>query len=414
MVNAFNLKSYYNEYISPTANSFWGVISIAADEAPQDAQEIFISLICDVSGSMQGAKFQTMMGTVESLLLTVPDDITIDVVLFDNRAFSVVPPTLLKPSLQRNKVVANFRRAVDTADKFGGTKMSTGIYEALKNQRFVAEGVARYGIFLTDGQNAEPEAQLAAAVKEAAAKHLHLCAYGYGSDWDPKQLTLIAEITQGWMPKAVPVPSLLESEFKTSVARMAKTVATDAALKLWTPAGARILSLSQAYPEWVKGEAAPQGDNHTWVVPVPPMSAKDHRDFLVHIELANVGARLVACRPSMVYAAGGQRFEEKGDDSTWIKLQQTTDIALSSQVNPVVAGYLSQGQLAASTKAMTEALAAGDQDAAERHRTEALEIAIATGNKEMTEVLEAAESGSGSEVARKTAALGTSTVSLTD
>ena len=50
--------------------------------------------------------------------------------------------------------------------------------------------------------------------------------------------------------------------------------------------------------------------------------------------------------------------------------------------------------------------------AAERHRTEALEIAQAVGNRPMTEVLEAA--GEGSEVARKTAALGTSTVSLTE
>ena len=61
---------------------------------------------------------------------------------------------------------------------------------------------------------------------------------------------------------------------------------------------------------------------------------------------------------------------------------------------------------------MTEALAVGDQKAAERHRTEALEIATASGNRAMTDVLEAA--GDGSVVARKTAALGTSTVSLTE
>jgi hypothetical protein len=193
---------------------------------------------------------------------------------------------------------------------------------------------------------------------------------------------------------------------------MSMTVASDAALQLWTPADARILSLSQAYPNWVKGEAAPLGDGHTWVVPIPPMSSKDHRDFIVHIELANVGAKVVACKPSVVYVSGGQRVEEKGDQSTWMILQQTHDAAQINQVNPIVSGYLGQGQLAASTRAMTEALAAGDQGAAERHRTEALEIAQAVGNRAMTEVLEAA--GEGNEVARKTAALGTSTVSLTE
>ena len=222
----------------------------------------------------------------------------------------------------------------------------------------------------------------------------------------------MAQITQGWMPKAVPNPDDLRDEFHALVAKMAQTVASDVVLNLWTPAGARIVSLSQAYPNWVRGEAAPLGDDHTWVVPVPPMAVKDHRDFVVHIELAAVGARVVACKPSVVYAAGGQRVEEKGDQSTWIILQQTNDPAQINQVNPVVAGYLGQGQLAASTQAMTEALAAGDQAAAERHRTEALDIAQAVGNRGMTAVLEAA--GEGNEVARKTAALGTSTVSLTD
>jgi hypothetical protein len=290
--------------------------------------------------------------------------------------------------------------------------MSTGIYEALKAQSNVRGNVARYGIFLSDGQNTEPESQLAAAVKQAADIQLHLCAYGYGNDWNPDQLTKMAQITQGWQPKAVPNPTDLMREFSALVARMSKTVASDVVLQLWTPVGARILSLSQAYPEWVRGEAAPQGDDHTWVVPVPPMAANDHRDFVAHIELANVGARVVACRPSVVYIAGGQRVEEKADQSAWIILEQTNDSVKYNQVNPVVSGYLGQGQLAASTRAMTEALAAGDQKTAERHRTEALEIAKATGNRSMTQILE--DAGTGSEVARKTAALGTSTVSLTE
>ena len=412
MANAFGFKVYYNPHISPTTNSFWGVVSIAANEAPETAQETVISLICDVSGSMQGAKFNNMIETTEDLLRTAPDGLMLNVVVFDNDSQEVVPLTLLQPGVSRESLVQTFRRNMKQIKIFGGTSMSTGIYQALRAHEAVPGNVSRYGIFLSDGQNTEPEAQLAAAVKKAAEAHMHLCAYGYGKDWDAQQLTLMAQITQGWMPKAVPEAQALRAEFSALVARIAKTVASDVALQLWTPAGARILSLSQAYPDWVRGEAAPQGDDHTWVVPVPPMSAKDHRDFIVHIELANVGARVLACKPSVVYVSGGQRVEEKGDQTTWMILEQTNDSALYNQVNPVVAGYLGQGQLANSTRAMTEALAAGDQAAAERHRTEALEIAQASGNRAMTEILEAA--GSGNEVARKTAALGTSTVSLTE
>ncbi|MBK8035049.1 MAG: VWA domain-containing protein [Chloroflexi bacterium] len=412
MANAFSFKTYYNPYISPTTNSVWGVVSVTANQAPQEAQGAVISLICDVSGSMQGAKFNNAIATVEDLLEHAPNGIMLQVVVFDDDGKEVVPMTNLTPAVNRAQLVSQFRSNLKRVQIFGGTSMSTGIDVALQAQRQITGGYARYGIFLSDGQSTEPESHLARAVKAAADMQIHLCAYGYGSDWNPSELTKMAQITNGWMPKAVPQPEALREEFATSIVKMANTVASDVALNLWTPTGARILSLSQAYPDWVKGEAAPMGDDHTWVVPVPPMSTKDHRDFIVHVELASVGARVVAMKPSVVYVAGGQRIEEKGDQTTWMILEQTHETEKSNQVNAVVAGYLGQGQLAASTRAMTEALQAGDAKAAERHRTEALEIAQAVGNRQMTQVLE--QAGAGSEVARKTAALGTSTVSLTE
>ncbi len=412
MSNAFNFKTYFNPYISPTTNSVWGTISITANEAVEQAQDTAISLICDVSGSMQGAKFNAVMMTVEDLLQNAPDGIMLNIVVFDSSAHVIIPMVELQAGMDRNALINQFRRKMQTVKIFGGTCMSLGLKQALQSQAEVRGNVTRYGIFLTDGQNTEPEVELARAVKMAADNQMHLCAYGYGRDWTPEVLVQMAQITQGWAPKAVPEPSDLLAEFSSLVTRMSKTVASDVALQLWTPAGANILSLSQAYPEWVRGEAAPQGDGHTWVVPVPPMTAKDHRDFVVHIELASVGAKVVACKPSVVYVSGGQRIEEKGDQSTWIILEQTHDANQFNAVNPVVAGYLGQGQLAASTQAMTQALAAGDMAGAERHRTEALEIAQAVGNRSMTQVLE--DAGKGSELARKTAALGTSTVSLTD
>lgn len=412
MTNAFSFKTYYNPYISPTTNSVWGVVSVTANTVPQTAQGAVISLICDVSGSMQGAKFNNAISTVEDLLITAPNGIMLQVVVFDDEGKEVVPLTRLAPDVNRQNLVAQFRANLKRVQIFGGTSMSTGIRVALAAQRQVTGDFARYGIFLSDGQNTEHESLLASAVKAAADAQMHLCAYGYGNDWNPVELTKMAEITKGWMPKAVPKPEALREEFNSLVAKMANTVASDVVLQLWTPTGARILSLSQAYPDWVKGDAAPLGDDHTWVVPIPPMSAKDHRDFVFHVELASVGARVVAVKPSVVYVSGGQRVEEKGDQTTWMILEQTHDNAQSNQVNAVVAGYLGQGQLAASTRAMTEALQAGDLQAAERHRTEALDIAQAVGNRQMTQVLE--EAGQGSEVARKTAALGTSTVSLTE
>jgi len=412
MQNAFQFKTYYNPWISPTTNSVWGVVSVSAQQQPQAAQATAISLICDASGSMQGNKFNKMIETVENLLQTVPAGVLFSIVMFDDKANEALPMTAIKADTNRNDLIAIFRRNMRSFKLFGGTAMSTGIYQALKTQGNLPDSVVQYGIFLSDGNNTEPESLLVGAVKAAADTKMHLCAYGYGSDWNPEQLTKMAQITQGWMPKVVPAPDELAQEFQALVARMTQTVASDVVLQLWTPTGARILSLSQAYPDWVKGEAADIGDGHTWVVPVPPMSAGDHRDYVVHIELANVGAKVVACRPSVVYVAGGQKIEEKGEQSSWVILQQTNDQAQYSKIDPIVSGYLGQGQLASATRAMTEALARGDQQAAERHRTEALDLAKATGNRQMTQILDAA--GKGNELARKTAALGTQTINLTE
>jgi uncharacterized protein YegL len=412
MDNAFNFKVYYNPYISPTKNSVWGVVSVSANAIQEVSTMAAISLICDVSGSMQGAKFNKMVETAEHLLQNVPAGVLFSVVVFDNDAHEIMPQTQIKPNTDRANLVSLFRRNMKAVRMFGGTSMSTGINQALVTQGGLPPEYVQYGIFLSDGNNTENEAQLVRAVQAAAKTNMHLCAYGYGSDWNPNELTKMAQITQGWMPKVVPSPDQLQDEFSALVSRMAKTVANDVVLNLWTPTGARILSLSQAYPDWVKGEAAPVGDDHTWVVPVPPMAENDHRDFVVHIELANVGRRVVACKPSVSYASGGQRIEEKGDQSSWIILEQTNDDALYNQVNPIVAGYLGQGELASATRSMTEALERGDAAGAERHRTAALDIAKSSGNRQMTAILE--DAGKGSVVARKTVALGTSTVSLTD
>lgn len=105
MSNAFGFKAYYNPNISPTDNSIWGVVSITANETAQQAQDTVISLICDVSGSMQGNKFNSMIDTVEDLLQTAPNGVMFHIVVFDNTASEVLPMTMLHPGLNRDALI---------------------------------------------------------------------------------------------------------------------------------------------------------------------------------------------------------------------------------------------------------------------------------------------------------------------
>src|SRR5664279_179981 len=112
MANAFSFKTYFNPYISPLTNSVWGVVSVSANELPPQAQATVISLICDVSGSMQGAKFNAAVATVEELLVNAPAGITLQVVVFDDAAEEVVPMTDIRPETDRNQLVSKFRRTL--------------------------------------------------------------------------------------------------------------------------------------------------------------------------------------------------------------------------------------------------------------------------------------------------------------
>src|SRR5215813_12464084 len=126
MSNAFNFKTYFNPYISPTTNSVWGTISITANEAVEQAQDTAISLICDVSGSMQGAKFNAVMMTVEDLLQNAPDGIMLNIVVFDSSAHVILPMVQLQAGMDRNALINQFRRKMQTVKIFGGTCMSLG------------------------------------------------------------------------------------------------------------------------------------------------------------------------------------------------------------------------------------------------------------------------------------------------
>ncbi|MBA3871906.1 MAG: VWA domain-containing protein, partial [Anaerolineae bacterium] len=106
---AFQFKTYYNPYISPMTNAVWGVISVTANEMVEQTQDTIISLICDVSGSMQGAKFNSMIATTEDLIRNVPDGITFNIVVFDSSVNEVLPATKLQPGMDRERLVDQFR-----------------------------------------------------------------------------------------------------------------------------------------------------------------------------------------------------------------------------------------------------------------------------------------------------------------
>jgi hypothetical protein len=90
---------------------------------------------------------------------------------------------------------------------------------------------------------------------------------------------------------------------------------------------------------------------------------------------------MMACRPKVVYIQDGAEVVSEGQRivATW-----TSDAALSTKIDPNVAHYTGQEELASAIREGLEAKARGNVDQATVLLGKAAKIAIQTGNDEVT------------------------------
>ncbi|MFD0740937.1 hypothetical protein ACFQ1L_02390 [Phytohabitans flavus] len=136
-------------------------------------------------------------------------------------------------------------------------------------------------------------------------------------------------------------PSELPAAFRSMTeAAMGKSVA-DVSLRVWTPAGSKIRFVKQVFPqvEELTGRkvevSARIGDYPTgaW--------GAESRDYHISVEVEpdTIGEEVLAARFSLV--SGGSVLTEKLVLARW-----TDDTALSTKINPQVAHYTGQAELA--------------------------------------------------------------------
>ncbi len=112
----------------------------------------------------------------------------------------------------------------------------------------------------------------------------------------------------------------------------------------------------------------------------------ESRDYHVTIEVdgGTEGDEMLACRPSVVFSDNGVEKKAAGQPvvATW-----TVDEGLTTRINPQVAHYTGQTELADSIREGLEAKERGDVDQATKLLGKAAKIAIATGNDDVTQRL---------------------------
>jgi hypothetical protein len=384
----FQLEVYQNEYLPEGAREVNAIVTITASGGTktvpgaggESAAEV---IIVDCSGSMHvpPTKLTAARQATMAAIDTLRDGVAFAVVAGTDTARLIYPHQhALMPANAQTRAAA--KQAVNSLRANGGTAI--GQWLLLADKLFAGHPSAmRHAILLTDGQNMhETPRQLARTIK-AVTGHFVCDCRGVGTDWQVSELREIATALLGTVD-IVAEPAGLAADFRAmAAAAMGKSVA-DVSLRLWTPQGANVKFVKQVEPNLVdltgrRADTVPRSGDY------PTGSWGDEsRDYHVCIEVspAGVGEKMLAGRVSMIVPATNEVLGKGQILAVW-----TDDTALSTKINPEVAHYTGQAELAEAIQEGLEARKSGDVERATAKLGRAVALATRTGHDDTAKLL---------------------------
>jgi hypothetical protein len=262
----------------------------------------------------------------------------------------------------------------------GGTAM--GQWLNLANKLFAGHPAqVKHAILLTDGRNQHETPQQLGIVLQKCAGKFVCDSRGVGEDWSGTELRTIASAMLG-TADGLPDPAGLVDDFTAMTANAMGKAVADVALRVWTPAGSTIQFVKQAFPhvEDLTGRrrevSARIGD-----YPLGAWGAES-RDYHISVKVnpGAAGEEMLAARVSLV--TGNEVLAQSLVLASW-----TDDTALSTRINPRVAHYTGQAELAEAIQEGLAAREAGDVETATSKLGRAVQLAEETGHQDTAKLL---------------------------
>jgi hypothetical protein len=338
-------------------------------------------IIIDCSGSMDfpPAKIAEARAATAAAVDVVRDGTWFAIVAGTSTAWPVYPPDG-SMAVAGRATRAEAKNALRGLRANGGTAI--GQWLRLAQQIFQSRPAAlRHAILLTDGKNQhESPEELAAAIGLCEGTFRCDCR-GVGTDWQVAELRKVANALLGTVDIVVD-PAGLAADFEELMRGAMSKQLPDVLLRVWTPQQAALKFIKQVAPaiDDLTGRrvqsAAQSGD-----YPTGAWAAGESRDYHVGIEVkpAFIGQQMLAARVSLVASSpdGGQQVLGQG----LVRAIWTDDEALSTRINPAVAAYTGQAELAAVIQQGLEARQQGDEETATARLGRAVALAHAAGNE---------------------------------
>lgn len=388
--SSFEGSISHNKYLTAGANSVVAVVSIKSNSpgtvGAVAAQKRTLGFVIDASGSMQGEKWRFAKQAVIKGVESLPEDgNTYFFVVRGGEEATPVVQAMLATS-------ANKRAALQVLNEMndgGGTYFARWLRGA-REQFAKVPGAINILTFLTDGKNEGEDVPTLERELKNCVGQFEVEARGVGSGYKPEELRTIQTFLGGSVD-GFQKPEELIADFKAVVERTQSLARSNVLLQVWTPVGVKVSSIKQMTPQLLDltGKVQP-GPNQRLQRIDTGAWGEEVRDYMVVVELAPeaVGqvdgpAKLVA-RLSLVENQNGTEVETKLNEGGQITAEWTADDKKSTVINPKVANYTGQAELARNIQEGVAALQAGDEDKATKALGKARELAVATGNEEAT------------------------------
>ncbi len=379
----FTAEVFQNEYLPDGGTDVHAIVSVtcrgagaAGQSGGGDAAEV---IIIDTSGSMgqPADKIRAARVAGQTALDRILDGTMFAVVAGTDQARVLYPANT--PMLVR--MDANTRMAaklaVERLTPGGGTAI--GRWIDLAGRLFSSVPVAqRHAILLTDGRDeSERPEELQAAVQRAKGFFQCDCR-GVGENWMVNELRYVSSELMGSVG-LIADPGAMAADFDQIISTAMSRGVANAALRVWTPQGAAVQYLRQVAPaiEDLTARRMFVSD----LIGQYPLGAwgDETRDYHVTVRVSakGAGSEQLAARVQLVV---GDTVVAQG----LVKAIWSNDDTLTTRINPQVAHYTGQAELADAIQQGLAAKSAGDDVTATQRLGRAVQLASQTGNDEAT------------------------------
>ena len=381
----FHAEVHQNPHLPARGTVVDAVVSVTASSpgrhtdltGPTAAQVIMV----DCSGSMTDppSKLAEAKKATLAAIDTLRDGVAFAVVAGRDYAEPVYPATgSLAPATQHTRAEA--RHAVSRLAAGGGTALGTWL--RLTNDLFTGHPAeVKHAIMLTDGRNEHESPRELRAVLRSCEGRFVCDTRGVGDSWSGLELRLIASALLG-TADGLAFPGELVDDFRAMTRAAMNKALGEVSLRLWTPTGSNVRFVKQVYP-YLEDLTGRRSDVSARIGEYPAGAwGAESRDYHLCIALpaGGVDEERLAARVSLV--SQDQVLVETRLVATW-----TDNHALSARIDPRVAHYSGQAELAATIQHGLAARDAGDIPTATAMLGRAVQLAEQTGHDNTADLL---------------------------